>query len=97
MKIINVTTGFGYFTETATGNIISKAELPIGEHFCQNNFTYVEVATKEALDLVTVYKPPLTQEQKDKKNIYSMQRKLAIIELKSIGKIDAEFVEPVIL
>ena len=59
---MQVTTGFGYFT--LNGNIIGKAELPIGTHPDPNNgATYTEVADQVALDAITVYQKPLTPAQ----------------------------------
>jgi len=56
-KDIYVATGYGYMKD-ASGNVIAKAELPIGKHNLSNEYTYVEVGNKQILDSVQVYVAP---------------------------------------
>ena len=93
MKKIEVKTGFGFFTDKNL-HIISKSILPIGEHDMQDDFTYTEVADENALNDITVFQPSITQEQIDEKTIANVTRKLAIVEAKKLGLIDAGFTEP---
>ena len=87
---MNVTTGFGYFLKD--GKIDSKYELPIGEHPIAEGLTAVEVADKDALDAIEVYKEPivLTPEQELEQLIDAKKRELAISELKKDGKLDVD-------
>jgi hypothetical protein len=51
---MNVVTGFGYFTEIATGRIVAKATLPAGEHPLDVAYSYTEVADQAALDAIEI-------------------------------------------
>ncbi len=87
-----VKTGYGYFKD-AGGNIVSKAELPVGDHPIQTGFTYTEVPDKTALDAVVVYRPPLTQQQIDEQKIQTEIRITAIEALKSKDELPADYVD----
>jgi|GEM_PF-6197812 len=80
-----VKTGYGYFKDK-DGNIIAKAELPKGKHPTKEGYTYYEVATKEELDQIEVYKPPETKEEKQKK----LLKQSAIAKFKTLGLTDEE-------
>lgn len=53
MQIIKVNTGYGYFKNNKN-QIISKAELPRGEHKASDDVTYYDVKDKSELDLIVV-------------------------------------------
>jgi len=82
-----VKTGYGYFKDK-DGHIVAKAELPKGKHPLKEGYTYHEVATKEELDAIEVYEPPIVETEEE------MQRKLlrqsAIAKLKALGLTDEE-------
>lgn len=86
---MEVKTGYGYFKDKE-GNIIAKAELPVGEHPLKAGYTYVEVANRKALDAVKIYTPPESGDVKVARLISEKLRDLAIAELKKEGKLDAE-------
>lgn len=92
MKKIQVNTGFGYF-KNSEGIIIAKAELPKGEHNCQDMFNYVEVATKAELDALKVEPPKLTEKEKTERKIRKEMRKLAIKSLKGKNELPTDFPE----
>lgn len=78
-------TGIGYFVEN--GKIISKFDLPVGEHpDPRPGLTIVELSTREALDAVEVYIPPLPPEVLEKE----AQRASARSKLKALGLTDEE-------
>ena len=52
---MKVNTGFGYFLKD--GKITDKYHFPIGEHPDPIGYEFVEVADKEACDLIEVWKP----------------------------------------
>lgn len=58
---MNVTTGFGYLTDSE-GHITDKYALPIGEHPLKDGFTQTEVADKEAFDAIEIWKAPVSPE-----------------------------------
>ena len=80
-----VKTGYGYFKDK-DGNIVAKAELPKGKHPAKEGYTYYEVASKEELDQIEVYKPPETEEERQKK----LLKQSAVAKLKSLGLTDGE-------
>lgn len=92
MKNIFVKTGFGYFKD-ANGDIISKAELPIGVHPIRNNITYIEVTNKTELDKIVV---PVAEKDIVNTKISKTQRNLAIRELKNISEIPQDYPEEII-
>lgn len=66
---MQVNTGFGYFT--LNEHIISKAELPVGNHpDPSNGATYTEVADQTALNAIIVYVAPLTPAQAFNINLF---------------------------
>ena len=93
MKTADVKTGFGYFTDK-DGHIISKAELPIGEHPYKDKFNYTEVATEQDLNNITIFKPEPTEQKVNENRIKNMVQKLAITECKNQGLIPADYPEP---
>ena len=90
MQMIKVTTGFGYFVDIA-GHKIAKAELPPGEHPLRDDYSYVEVANKAALDAITLYIEPPTPEQQIERLIGQKTREITIEALKAEGKLPPEF------
>ena len=56
-KEIYVATGYGYIKDS-NGNVISKAQLPIGKHNLGDEYTYVEVGNQQTLDSVQIYVAP---------------------------------------
>ena len=54
---MNVTTGFGYLTDS-NGHITNKYVLPIGEHPLSQGYVQTEVADQAALDLIQIYTTP---------------------------------------
>ncbi|HUW19368.1 MAG TPA: hypothetical protein VMW16_08705 [Sedimentisphaerales bacterium] len=95
MNNLEVTTGFGFFTDSQ-GHIIAKAELPKGTHALRDGYTYSEVADKAALDQVQVWiDPEQIKTAQDETLIQNEIRRAAIQALKSAGKLPAEFPEPV--
>jgi len=59
---MTVVTGFGYLTD-AEGHIVSKYELPVGDHPLSDGYSAVEVESLAALDLIEVWVPPPTPEE----------------------------------
>lgn len=57
MKTITVKTGFGYFRD-GSGHIVSKAQLPAGDHPMQEDFTYTELANQVSLDALEIWQDP---------------------------------------
>jgi hypothetical protein len=92
-KVIEVKTGYGYFTDSQ-GHIIGKATLPSGKHPLWGNKDYVEVNSKEELDAIQVYIPPIPKEEQDRvdkeKFIQTKIREQAITALKVEGKLDSK-------
>ena len=86
MAKFTVNTGFGYFKDTA-GEIIAKAELPSGKHPLSPGYSYVEVDSKEELDLIEVYTPPPSAEVVREQKIQAEIRKLAEKSLKDKGEL----------
>lgn len=84
---MNILTGYGYIKKD--NKIISKYELPIGNHNFSNDYEVIEVESKEALDLIEVPAQPLTDEQQKEILIQQEQRKIAIANLKTKGILDA--------
>ena len=82
-----VITGYGYIKD-AEGRVISKYDLPPGEHPLKGGYTYHEVVNQQALDKIEVYTPPLTEEEEVATLIGKKQRELAIAELQKEGKLD---------
>lgn len=78
---MKVKTGFGYFKDK-DNHIVSKYELPIGEHPLKDDYSYVEVATKEELNNIEIYEDPI-EIQKQQKRI--QDRINAINKLKNLG------------
>lgn len=62
---ITVTTGYGYLQDDQ-GHIVSKAELPVGNHNIKDGLAYLEVADKDNLDAINLYVPEATAQEKKK-------------------------------
>jgi hypothetical protein len=63
---MKVNTGYGYIKD-ANGKIISKYDLPRGEHPLSDGYTFVEVPSRNDLDKIQVDTPKqkeLTIEEK---------------------------------
>lgn len=90
MKIIKVSTGFGYMKDSE-GRIVSKAELPCGKHPIGNEYEYVEVANAKELEAIDLYVKPESQDIIDERMIQDEIRKDAIARLKSLGKLSKDF------
>jgi len=82
-----VKTGYGYFKDK-DGNIIAKAELPKGKHPAKEGYTYYEVASKEELDQIEVYKPPIVETEEERQR--KLLKQSAIAKLKTLGLTDDE-------
>jgi hypothetical protein len=96
MNSCTVTTGFGYFLD-AQGHIVSKAELPKGEHPLREGFTYIEVVDKASLDAIEIYVDPAEIEaSKNERKIQNKTRAMAIAELKASGDLPDDFPEAAI-
>jgi hypothetical protein len=84
-----VTTGFGYLKD-ADGNIVTKIELPPGNHPLKDGYVFFEVSSKSELDSVKTYVPPTppkSDEVKLEELINNKIREIAIAELKKEGKL----------
>ena len=95
MKTIQVTTGFGYFTDAA-GHIRAKAELPPGVHPMDPDYTYTQVTDAAALAAVEVWQDPAdvdrqTNEAKITAWIADWLRTLAMQDLKNKGELPAGY------
>lgn len=91
MQKIQVKTGFGYYVDSA-GHKITKAELPVGEHPLADDFTYVEVANKEALDAIELYVDPAALErEKNEQKIATWTRRAAIDALIAEGQLPGDY------
>jgi len=84
---MRVVTGFGYIKDDK-GNIVTKAQLPAGEHPLKVGFEYVEVADLAALAAVVLYRDSAEAKTKnDEKLIQQKMRQLAVDALKAEGKL----------
>jgi len=91
MKKFTVNTGYGYFVDKQ-GHKTLKAELPVGEHDLKDDFTYVEVWDKAALDLIQLYIDPIQADiDKNESEINKRVRDNAIAELINEGKIPPNY------
>jgi hypothetical protein len=86
---MQVNTGYGYIKDK-DGNIVSKYELPIGEHPSTIGYTYYEVADAKALNAVETYVASQTDDEKLATLIADKQKELAIAELKKDGKLNQD-------
>lgn len=93
MQTIAVITGFGFIRD-AQGHIISKAELPPGDHPLKDGFTYTEVADAAALGQINIYQDPaeIAQAENEKK-IQTKIRSTAIEALKATGDLPADYTD----
>ena len=87
-------TGFGYLKDLG-GHIISKFDLPIGEHVFSDNVVIFELPNRKSLDGINVYVEPKTDndliEDKIKKEEYKIVRDQAINILKQRGEIPQDY------
>lgn len=86
MKKMKVKTGFGYIKDVH-GNIISKYELPNGQHPIKAGFEYTECATKEKLEQIKIYEPPRSEEEVKEEKIQNEIRSMAIERLQLRGEL----------
>jgi hypothetical protein len=93
MKIVNIKTGFGYVKD-ASDNIVTKFELPIGDHSFKDEYTVVQVRDQAALDAIEVHTPPKSQKRINEEKIVKEMRKNAIAALKTRGELASDFVDP---
>lgn len=91
MKLFVTQTGVGYFRELATGKIVSKVDLPPGEHAIQDGFEFVQVQSKADLDAVQVAQPELSEDDRVKQLIDEQLKTMALAELKKAGKVRADY------
>ncbi|MBW8003350.1 MAG: hypothetical protein FVQ80_15275, partial [Planctomycetes bacterium] len=90
MSKILVQTGFGYYKNQA-GDIVSKAELPAGNHDLANGFVYIEVQNKSELDAIEIWQDPaILQQHENEQKIRTKMRQLAIDALKAAGDLPAD-------
>jgi hypothetical protein len=95
-----VKTGYGFFTNK-NGDVISKYNLPIGEHPLNDDVIYVEVESLEELDKIEIYVSEDEQLEKKieaevakiKKGIDETYRATAIQNLVDSGAIKVEEAE----
>ncbi len=80
------TNGLGYLKD-ATGKVISKVDLPEGEHEFDDNVTFVEVADRAELEAVQVADMPLSPEDDLEIKVRKETRRIAIESLKSRGEL----------
>lgn len=91
MQKMIVKTSFGYIKDAA-GHIISKAQLPAGEHPLKDGFDYIEVNSQAELDAIEIYRDPKEiQKAINEKKISVKIRQTAIDELKAAGELPADF------
>ena len=91
MKTITVKTGFGYYRD-AQGHIVSKAELPPGDHPMLDDYTYTELANKASLDALQLWEEPVDVGRRDNEaKIRSRVRQLAIADLKAKGELPEDY------
>lgn len=87
MAKFTVKTGFGCFKD-ASGEIIAKAELSPGKHPLADGYSYIEVASKEELDLIEVYIPPPSVEVVKEQKIQAEIRAMAEERLLERGELE---------
>ena len=91
MKTIQVITGFGYYRNDS--GIIAKAILPKGSHQLADDYDYIEVADKAALDAIQVYVDPAEELHRQREQlIIGKIREIAIEELILEGKLPGDYV-----
>lgn len=89
MKTIKLTTGFGYIKDS-NNKIISKYELPRGDHPISDEFEFVELPDKAAMDAVIIEPSepePQTAEQIREDKIQAEIRAMAIERLEARGEL----------
>ncbi len=86
MATITVKTGFGYFKD-AEGKIVAKCELSPGKHPLKSGYSYVEVDSKEELNLIEVYISPPSAEIVKERKIQAEIRAIAEKSLIAKGEI----------
>ena len=79
-------TGIGYIKDPA-GYIVTKYDLPPGEHPLKDGYTFVEVKDRKELDSIEVYIPPLSPEEVREKKIQDEMRNMAIERLTARGEL----------
>jgi len=90
LKIL-VQTGFGYFKDQQ-GRIVSKAQLPPGQHELKDDLIYVEVDSQAELDAIEVYTDPaIIATGNIEAKIWKEIRAAAIQRLKDKGELPADF------
>jgi len=80
------TKGKGYLRD-ATGKIISKVDLPEGEHEFEDGLTFVEVADRAELDSIPHVEVELSPEFVLEDKIQKELRRIAIENLTARGEI----------
>jgi hypothetical protein len=90
--MIEVITGFGYYTETATQHIVAKAILPIGPHNLADGLDYTEVQDQAELDQIKIWTDPAETEKSGyEQKIQIEQRQIAIASLKQRSELPADY------
>lgn len=91
MQTMTVKTGFGYFRD-AQGHIISKAELPPGDHPLRDGFTYTELENQASLDALEIWQDPAVMERQTNEAKISVKiRADAIADLIVKGELPAGY------
>jgi hypothetical protein len=89
-----VRTGFGYIQDK-DNRIIVKAELPVGEHPLKDDYSYIEVADRAALDMVQVAGPAIDPAEQlrleTERKIRAKTRELAVKALIVDGGLPADY------
>jgi len=94
MKTLRVITGFGYIQDK-DNRIVAKAELPAGEHPLEDDYSYIEVADRAALNEVQVIGPAISPAEQlrieTERKISSKTRELAVKALIADGRLPADY------
>ena len=73
---IKLKTGLGYLKDKKTGKIVSKFDLPPGEHeFDTTNYDIVEVPSKTELDTVQV-EPEISPEEQIRMQLVNLREQI---------------------
>jgi hypothetical protein len=80
-----VKTGYGYIQDS-NGHIVSRCELPKGEHPLKDGYSYIEVQSRSELENVTLWIPPPTVEELERQK----QEQLDTLDRQSIRALRAQ-------
>lgn len=86
-QIMNVTTGYGFITETSTGHIVAKYDLPMGEHPLKDGYSFVELTNRGDFNAVNIFMAPVTEKASIEIKIQKEIRNTALDDLVTKGEI----------